>query len=313
MGTQFSQLNAPTQPPWDMHSVTAFESTVSGGKGVSVIGWGSPFYSDTWCGGYCGFTTLLYDTVRQSGAIPMLSWSSNQHDGAGGQPGYTDADIAAGSQDTYITQWAKAAAQWGHPFFLRFDWEMNGNWFPWNGYTTNGAADFVAMWRHVHDIFVANGATNATWVWCPNIDPDNGYQSVYSLYPGAGYVDWTCLDAYNHGTPWTDFASLVSRTYSAIQRFAPNKPMLIGETGSVEDPTDSSAKADWIRALFSELSNNFSSIRGLLWYERTGENGEDWPIESSPPSIDAFDHEIADPAYQGSVYQDLDTSKVLTP
>ncbi len=134
MGTQFSQLNAPTQPPWDMHSVTAFESTVSGGKGVSVIGWGSPFYSDTWCGGYCGFTTLLYDTVRQSGAIPMLSWSSNQHDGAGGQPGYTDADIAAGSQDTYITQWAKAAAQWGHPFFLRFDWEMNGNWFPWNGY-----------------------------------------------------------------------------------------------------------------------------------------------------------------------------------
>ncbi len=81
---------------------------------------------------------------------------------------------------------------------------------------------------------------------------------MYSLYPGAGYVDWTCLDAYNHGTPWTDFASLVSRTYSTIQRFAPNKPMLIGETGSVEDPTDSSAKADWIRALFSELSNNFS-------------------------------------------------------
>ena len=36
--------------------------------------------------------------------------------------GYTDADIANGSQDAYITQWAEAAKAWGHPFFLRFDW-----------------------------------------------------------------------------------------------------------------------------------------------------------------------------------------------
>ena len=35
--------------------------------------------------------------------------------------------------DAFITQWATDAKNWGHPFFLRFDWEMNGNWqFPWS-------------------------------------------------------------------------------------------------------------------------------------------------------------------------------------
>lgn len=313
MGDQFSANGSSQGPPWDMNPVSAFESADAGGKGVSVIGWGSPFYSDSWCRGYCNFTTPIYDTVRDSGAIPLISWSSNQHDGSGGEQGYTDADIANGSQDAYLTQWARAAARWGHPFFIRFDWEMNGNWWPWNGHWENAASDFVAMWRHVHDIFVANGATNATWVWCPNVDPDRRYQSLASLYPGDSYVDWTCIDAYNSGKPWVDFARLIASTYAAITRLAPTKPMLIGETGSVENSADDNAKANWIQALFVELPNDFPAIEGLLWYENTGDDGEAWPIESSKQSIDAFDDGIGDPAFQASVYRNLNTPTVRAP
>jgi hypothetical protein len=313
MGNQFSGSGSSEGPPWDMDAVSRFESTDAGGKGVSVIGWGSPFYSDGWCGGYCAFTTSIYQTVRESGAIPFISWSSVQHDGTGGAPGYTDADIAGGSQDSYITQWARAAARWGHPFFIRFDWEMNGNWWPWNGHWENSPANFVAMWHHVHDIFVANGATNATWVWCPNVDPSNRYQPVSSLYPGNGYVDWTCVDAYNSGKPWVDFSRLVSSTYSAIQRVAPNKPMLVGEVGSVENANDDDAKANWINSLFVELPNDFPAIRGLLWYENLGDDGEDWPIESSQRSIGAFASDIADHAYQTSAFSSLDTTTVQAP
>jgi mannan endo-1,4-beta-mannosidase len=39
---------------------------------------------------------------------------------------------------------------------------MNGNWFSWNGDSANRPADFVAMWRHVHDLFAHEGATNVT-------------------------------------------------------------------------------------------------------------------------------------------------------
>ena len=50
----------------------------------------------------------------------------------------------------------KQAQEWGHPFFLRFDWEMNGFWFPWSeGVNGNKPGEFVAAWRHVHDIFTA--------------------------------------------------------------------------------------------------------------------------------------------------------------
>ena len=34
--------------------------------------------------------------------------------------------IANGGKDTALQQWASQAASWGHPFLLRFDFEMNG-------------------------------------------------------------------------------------------------------------------------------------------------------------------------------------------
>src|SRR3712207_8531028 len=48
---------------------------------------------------------------------------------------------------------------------------MNGDWHPFsekrNG---NQPGEYVKAWRHVHDIFTAVGANNATWVWCPNTE-----------------------------------------------------------------------------------------------------------------------------------------------
>lgn len=58
-------------------------------------------------------------------------------------------------------------------FFLRYGYEMNGNWNSWgfgpgnpNG---NTVSDFIQSWIHIHNIFTEVGAYNAIWVWCPNI------------------------------------------------------------------------------------------------------------------------------------------------
>ncbi len=67
---------------------------------------------------------------------------------------------------------------------------MNAGWFPW-GVGTNGntTTDYVTAWRHIHDIFEQEGATNVRWVWAPNVKP--GLPTPYAeLYPGDDYVDW---------------------------------------------------------------------------------------------------------------------------
>ena len=41
------------------------------------------------------------------------------------QPDYALREIIAGKHDAYIAQWARDAAAWGKPFYLRFAHEMN--------------------------------------------------------------------------------------------------------------------------------------------------------------------------------------------
>jgi hypothetical protein len=310
IGTHFTG----TVPPWDWKAVTAFQKVNAAGKPLSVLEWGSPFYSTKWCDGYCGFQTFQFNKVRGNGVIPSLSWGSYDADWFTAY-GYTDAQIASGSQDAYITDWAQDAKAWAHPFFLRFDWEMNLDQFGWGvGANWNRASDYVAMWRHVHDIFTKVGAVNATWVWCPNVDPDNAFAPLLSLYPGDAYVDWTCLDGYNGGDPWTSFTELFTSTYDLItSTIAPSKPMIIGEVGSTEP---GGSKAHWISDTFSALPTRFPQIRGLLWFDAyaRGPGGRyDWPIDTSSASEVAFTMGIESSAYESNTNRDLDTSPVPPP
>jgi len=268
-----------TEAPWDWTAVTDFQNVNAAGKHLSMVHWSSPWRNSS-TGGTYGFGTATFESVRDHGVIPFFSWANS---------GIRDSDVAAGLWDSYIRAWASAAKTWGHPLMLRYDWEMNGPWFSW-GVGNNGttAADFVAAWRHVHDIFSSVGATNVSWVWCPNVDPGNKFASLSSLYPGSSYVDWTCLDGYNSNTPWTSFTDLFATTYDRIMQIAPGKPMIIGEIGSTET---GGSKALWISNMFSALPTRFPNIHGLLWFDKdeSGPGGySDWPIETSTSSSASF-------------------------
>ena len=91
------------------------------------------------------------ENARNYGAIPFFSWSSSATPEASHQHYFRLANIINGRFDPYIREFAEEAREWGHPFFLRFDWEMNGFWFPWSeGVNGNKAGEYVAAWRHVH-------------------------------------------------------------------------------------------------------------------------------------------------------------------
>jgi len=307
-----SQLTG-TAAPWDMNAVSEFEQMT--GKPLSTIEFSSPWAdcSNSPCS-YYTFPWDPFNSIRAYGAIPFFSWGSQAIPGSPTQPDFQLADIVAGTYDSYISAWATRAAEWGHPFFLRFDWEMNGDWFPWGeGANGNQPGEFAAAWRHVHEIFTSVGATNATWVWCPYVNHLNLYAS---LYPGDSYVDWTCLDGYNWGTNpaapygWKTFDGLYSPAYAKVtETVAPSKPMAIGEMAASEY---GGSKAAWIEEMFEALPTRYPQIRALLWFE-TLSNGMDWPLESSESATEAFATGIGDSRYLGNEFGGIGSSPIPPP
>jgi beta-mannanase len=166
----------------------------------------------------------------------------------------------------------------------------------------------VAAWKRFHGIVQAQGATNVTWVWCPNTVWSTS-TPLTSLYPGDAYVDWTCADAYNFGTipmkndVWKSFSTVMKPTYDQLLALAPAKPILIGEIASTEY---GGSKAAWITDMLkTQLPTNFPKIRAVAWFNwNIQENGGtyDWPIESSASAQVAFADAISLPNYAGNTY-----------
>ncbi|HKG37092.1 MAG TPA: glycosyl hydrolase [Solirubrobacterales bacterium] len=294
--------------PYDMSAVTAFQQMV--GKPLSLIEWAMPFTdcSQTPCRDF-NFPVSLMNDVRGYGAIPFLSWSSaaiGQPGDPTNQPDFQLRDVTAGLHDDYIRSFATQAAAWGQPFFLRFDWEMNGNWMPW-GANVNGnrPEDFVPAWRHVHDIFTSVGATNATWVWCPYVDVESE-ENLAQFYPGAGYVDWSCLDGYNWGPgspanpiPWRSFGTLYKQTYRrVVTKIAPGKPMILAEIATSDYGGD---KPAWIRNMFRNLKRGYMRVRALIWFDVNDREAR-WELERTPGAPEAFAQGISDPMYLPNQY-----------
>ncbi len=297
------------QPPWDMSSVGRFSELAA--KTPSLLQFAAPFAdcSSPPCDFY-RFPRHEMETIRNYGAIPFFSWGSQAVPVPAGLnlPDYQLIDIANGAYDSYIQAFAEGARDWGHPFFLRFNWEMNSDWFPWaEGANGNEPGHYILAWQRVRDIFKAVGANNATWVWCPyahakdRSGPPRSQDTLARYYPGDAYVDWTCLDGFNWATngvnsqPWRSFDEIFGHSYRTItQRIAPSKPMLLAEMAS---GGGSRAKAAWIDDMFMQLRTKYRRIRGLIWFEQI-DRGVQWPIESSPAVTKAFRRGIRQPGFR---------------
>ncbi len=308
--------------PWYAPTWNTFEANT--GKKVSINHFGQPAPWNQ------AFTRGPFDLITTRGAIPFMTMGSDDVSLAG----FAGNATTAGSKDASLIAWAQAAKTYGKPFLFRWNWEMNGGWYSWGQQAKANPADYVAAWRHFHKIVNDAGATNVTWVWCPNTIFD-GSTDLKSLYPGDDVVDWTCIDGYNFGYrkgPWKSFYNVYKPTYDKLvgtptaPGIAPSKPILIAEIASTEavvgsDPTGVS-KSAWITdALKTQLPNNFPQIKGLVWFnwnitEKVNmvDVKWDWQIESSPASQAAFADGIASPYYHTNNFGNLPPlTKVKAP
>jgi hypothetical protein len=223
------------------------------------------------------------------GRIPLISWRGTRLDA-----------INSGRYDSLIRARARSVKSLGGPVFVRWGWEMNGNWFAHAGALNmpDGPAKFVAAWRRIHRIFDGAGANNVVWVWCPNAQstPDEEWNQWGRYYPGDAFVDWVAIDGYNWGTTqsWSTWQNLADIVRPFYRDYAGRKPIMISETSSAEAGGD---KAAWIRNAQTTLIRDFPKVKAMLWFEVAKE--ADWRVESSAASLAAFRSLAQDSHFRG--------------
>jgi mannan endo-1,4-beta-mannosidase len=246
--------------------------------------------------------------VSNSKKIPFITWEPwkpvggfDRSETIVRQDDYLLKNIAGGKFDPYIRTYARSIKSFKKPVMIRFAHEMNGNWYSW-GSTFNKPSEYIASWRHVHEIFKAEGASNVTWVWSPNalyIEPRVPFaDKIKEFYPGDEYVDWVGLSAFNwagryKNNTYQEPKELYSQTVSVLESF--NKPILITETASA-DTNNPQGKARWISNLAAYLKAN-PKIKGVIWFN-IEDNGINWKINSTPASAESFKESFGDYFFQ---------------
>jgi len=225
------------------------------------------------------FPTRMAETITRMGSIPMITW----------EPWVVDFDeklrrnlppqaereyaslsaIARGEYDFYIVPWARAAAAYRKPFFLRFAHEMNDPYrYPWGPQNGNRPDDFIAAWKHVHLIFQKMSATNVLWVWSPHVSvPLFEY-----YYPGPEYVDWIGVGTLNYGSiaswsRWWSFHQILEKAYPVLLRL--EKPIMLSEFGTVTTGGDA---AEWYRQAFYHIDHTYGRrVRAVVLFNQSND------------------------------------------
>ena len=212
--------------------------------------------------------------VARRGAVPMVSWEPwlkpKRSVAAPNQRRGIVRQIARGVHDLYIRRWARDARAYGKPILLRFMHEMNGNWYPWSvGINGNSPAAFRSAWRHVHDIFRREGATNVGWVF--SVDSFAGgtptsRRELDHFFPGKNYVDWVGLSGFNWGRQparMMSFDRVFRSAYDVIKGYG--KPVILAETGTAA--ADSASAPRWVQDAMRTTPKRFPRVKALVWYD----------------------------------------------
>jgi beta-mannanase len=125
---------------------------------------------------------------------------------------------------------------------------------------------------------------------------------VQSMYPGDDVVDWIACDPYNyfHDGDWVSLGDEIFPWYTWARQNHPSKPLAFSEWGTKEDPNDPNRKAQWLHDALDALKSDFTEVKAVVYFdERKEERGDvnDWRIDTSQNSLDAFRAIAADPYF----------------
>jgi mannan endo-1,4-beta-mannosidase len=240
--------------------VTAFHQMT--GARIRVVEFYNPFPGP--------FQAYEAQQATKLGALPLIQLNPRK---------ITMSDVVAGRYDADIKRYATQVKAFGCHILLSFGHEMNGWWYPWGRPWTQPSV-FIAAWRHIHDIFAAEGAENVIWSW----DPSHQYAEFKAgkaaslaseWYPGDRYVDWVGLDGYLN--PGQNFKEVFSHQLASIASVAGSKPVYLAETGVAPNIHEIRQMDD----LFAGISRNH--IAGLIWFDQNAK--QKWRLQGRPTAV----------------------------
>ena len=267
------------------------------GKKISVVTWFASAYEKgrmtSWSQSYAPNMAR----VKRLGAVSLVKFSTQDYVYNETHKMANLKDISRGMWDEYFKQAAVAVKNFGGPIFISIDHEMNGNWYPYSqaypGAQTT-AADYVAAWKHIVDVFNNNGATNVAWVWSPNV-PDVGGVGYEKYYPGDNYVDWIGVSLYsgNDSTAMDDI----------YQKYAAKKPFFITEWATAPEKNQYHpgfpGEVAWVKEFFATLNTRYPRVKAISWFNWNQGDG-DYRLQRVPAQAKAYAGDVAAPRYLDS-------------
>jgi hypothetical protein len=251
------------------------------------------------------FPRRIVETIDRLGSVPMITWEPwvtvfderrYVHLPPKTEREYSSLEaIARGDYNFYLMPWAKAAAAYGKPLFLRFAHEMNDPYrYPWGPQNGNRPEEFIAAWRQVHSVFEQAGAANVLWVWSPHISAP--WFEYY--YPGDDVVDWVGATILNYGdtAPWSrwwSFDQIFNKAYPALEKLG--KPIVISEFGTTRSGGD---PVEWYRMALDHLEAKFSEVKMVVLFNQTSDTTItatpiNWSVADQPRVAQLFRSRLA--------------------
>jgi hypothetical protein len=187
-------------------------------------------------------------------------WSTGQY--------YSWETLASGALDqSVIIPEAIRLRNFGTPVFLSLFPEAD------SAEPSQGSpSEFIAAWRHVHDVFAREKVRNVVWVWTTT-----GYlphaSTIAAMYPGNSYVDWIGYDPYNYfscrNSSWQSFSRTIGPFYQWLSSRHYGKPIMLTEYGTSADPANPDLEASWYQDIGPTIKK-YSGIKALnLWNSST--------------------------------------------
>lgn len=244
------------------------------------------------------FPTEFMEGNYRRGRIVELTYQATENNNEDMFAHTPFLDMYRGECDDEIRRFARAAAEYGHPFLFRLNNEMNSDWTSYSGVVNMADPQlYIDVWRRFYRIFREEGVNNCLWIYNPNDRnaPPSKWNDSLAFYPGNGYVQLLGVTGYNNGTyytkwneQWRDFTTIYDEIWNLYEPHFSRFPWIITEFASSSYGGD---KAAWIDEMFAHIGD-YPNIKLAVWFSAADYDGDvparPYWLDETPETLAAF-------------------------
>ena len=226
------------------------------------------------------FPTAFMQDCWEQGRIVELTYQITENNNEDMYVHTPFLDVYRGLEDEEIRAFARAAAEFGHPFLFRLCNEMNSDWTSYSGVVNLCDPDvYIAVWQRFYRIFEEEGVDNCIWIYNPNDRnaPPSNWNDALAFYPGNEYVQMFGITGYNNGTyytqwteEWREFDAIYDEIWDHCSPHFSRFPWIITEFASSSVGGD---KAAWITNMFEHIGD-YPNVKIAVWFSYADFDGD---------------------------------------